>query len=90
MNAFYNFLSAIVRFLTNIWRKSPVKPNKTIIDYDLVAVIVPLNILGSVLGGILNGIFPNFIISVVLFVFLFYVGYKMLTKGLSTFKKETK
>ena len=63
MNAFYNFVSALIRFLLNINQKNPVKANKTIIDYDIVAVILPLNILGSVLGGIFNVIFPNVVID---------------------------
>jgi hypothetical protein len=90
MNSFYNFLSAIVRFFFNINAKNPVKPNKTIIDYDIVAVVVPLNILGGVIGGIFNAIFPNIIIEILLFCFLAYVGYKMIVKGIETFKKETK
>jgi hypothetical protein len=66
-----------------------VKPEKTIIDYDMVAIFVPLNIFGANLGGIFNIIFPNFIVDVCLFLFLIFVIYKLFDKAVETYGKES-
>lgn len=73
----------------NLSKKSPSVGHKTIIDYDLVAIFVPLNIVGSLIGGILNVVFPNIFISVSLFLFLVFVAYKLFMKGIKTRKKES-
>lgn len=53
----------------NIPKKSPVKPERTVIDYDMVAILVPLNIFGANIGGIVNIVFPNVITDIFLFLF---------------------
>lgn len=86
---FYNLVSAAVRYIINIPKTSPIKPEKTIIDYDMVAIFVPLNLFGANIGGIFNVIFPNFITDVCLFLFLVFVIYKLFDKAVETYKKES-
>lgn len=86
---FYNLVSAVVRFSINVWKKSPIKPERTIVDYDLVAIFMPLNLSGAVIGGLINFVFPNFIIDICLFLFLIFVIYQLFKKAFETYKKET-
>lgn len=74
---FYNLVSALIWYLINIPKKSPVWPERTLIDYDMVAIFVPLNLFGANIGGVINVIFPNFIVDVCLFLFLLFVIYKL-------------
>lgn len=86
---FYNLIAGLIRYCMNLSKKSPSVKHKTIIDYDLVAIFVPLNLVGSLIGGILNIVFPNIFISVSLFLFLVFVSYKLFMKGIKTRKKES-
>jgi len=86
---FYNLVSAAVRYIINIPKKSPIKAEKTIIDYDMVAIFVPLNLFAANIGGIFNVIFPNFIVDVCLFLFLVFVIYKLFDKAVETYGKES-
>ena len=90
MTPIYNGLAGLCRYVINIWTVNPIKPEKTIIDYDIACLILPLNIFATVIGGIINSLFPDIIISFSLFCFLVFVAYKMLTKGIKTWKKESK
>ena len=87
---FFNITAAIVRYCISLCSKSPVKPNKTLIDYDMVCILVPLNLLGIIVGGIVNEIVPGILISAGLFCFLVFVAYKLAVKGRKTWIKESK
>lgn len=86
---FYNLVSALVWYLINIPKTSPVKPERTLIDYDMVAIFVPLNLFGANIGGIINVIFPNLIVDICLFLFLLFVIYKLFDKAVESYKKES-
>lgn len=65
------------------------KPEKTLIDYDMVAIFVPLNLFAANIGGVFNVFFPNFIVDVCLFLFLLFVCYKLFDKAVESYKKES-
>lgn len=87
--AFYIFMGGLVRYIINIPLKSPFKPEWTIIDYDIAAIYLPLNLLGANIGGVLNIMFPNFIVDVCFFLTLLFVIVKLFMKAVETYKKES-
>ena len=87
---FFNLIAGLIRFVMNIPAKSPVKPNKTIVDYDLVCIFLPLNLCGIVVGGIINEVIPGILIDAGLFIFLCFVIYKLFLKAIKTWKKESR
>ena len=69
----YNVSSALIRFVANIFVTNPVKARKTIIDYDIAALVLPLNIFMIIIGSIINKMFPGIILSICLFLFIVFV-----------------
>ena len=89
LSTFYNAWSGLIRFCVNVFDKDPYKKHKTMIDYEIVALFMPLGLLGTLIGGLVHLMFPNIIVAICLFLFLCYITYKMYVKGVNTFKKET-
>lgn len=52
------FVAAVTRFLTNFKKKHPTQ-NRVLIDYTVVAVVMPMGLLGTVLGVNLNVTLPE-------------------------------
>lgn len=86
---FYNFLAAFVRFFYNLNKKHPLIPHRTVIDYNMVAIFVPFNLLGRTIGDVFNIVFPVFIVDVCLFIFFCLLIWRITAKGVKVYKKET-
>lgn len=82
------FFSGLVRFLMNFHQKHPKKHWATLIDYDVVMIMMPFCIIGSAIGIILNVMIPQLIIVIIMVVTLFFILVGNLVKTVTIFKLE--
>ena len=60
------FLTTLARFFMNFRERHPEKHNVVVIDYDLVAIMMPTTLAGAQIGAIILITFPSIIILVML------------------------
>lgn len=60
------FLTTIGRFIINFREKHPDKEGCVVIDYDLVAIMMPTTLAGAQIGAMILVTFPSLIIQVIL------------------------
>ena len=78
------FVAATIRyFMFSIHEKNPHDPQKTVIDYTLASVMMPIVLAGSYLGALANILFPEAILAILICILLIYVT-------ITTFKKAFK
>jgi len=82
------FISALVRFIMNLFKKHPFKKYGVIIDFDYAIMMMPTVILGTALGVFVNVIFPSVIIIAALTAGLFFLLVLTIKNGLKNFKAE--
>ena len=82
------FVAATTRFIITFNQKHPRK-NRTIIDYSIVAVMLPSGLLGTVVGVYMNLTLPEGIQVIILAVVFIYVAYATLRKGMKLYGAET-
>ena len=70
VSSFKVLLTTASRFVQNFKERHPDKPNVASIDYDLIAIMMPTTLAGSVIGALVLVIFPSLIISIILTVVL--------------------
>ncbi|GAQ79300.1 hypothetical protein KFL_000280050 [Klebsormidium nitens] len=80
---------AITSFFYNLMLQHPTQ-KKPLIDYDICLLLEPALLLGIGAGVVLNVIFPSWIIVILLTLLLTYMSYRTTSKGISTWKAETK
>lgn len=78
---------AIGGLLVLVSKRHPYK-DTALIDYDLVLLMVPCILLGTIAGVYLNVIFPSFIIVVSLVILLVYTSYKTWKKSFALYREE--
>lgn len=86
MASFFNSIAAFLRFVINYKKRHPDTENKTLIDYDLVVILLPLGIFGTMIGVIFHSVLPDFLIEILFTLFLLYVTYSVLRKSIKTYK----
>lgn len=64
------FGGSIVNFAMNVRRRNPVAKHRPLADYDMVLMLEPLMLSGTVIGVILNVIFPPWLLVVMLAIVL--------------------
>jgi uncharacterized membrane protein YfcA len=85
------FLGSLARFfLFSINEKHPNDANKTLIDYDICSVMIPMVLVGSYTGIIISTLLPDLALTVVLTILLMFLTYNTTRKAISVYKKETK
>ena len=83
------FASAAVRYFGfSIFEKNSEK-STTIIDYNLVAIMIPMVLVGSFVGTIISNLLPEAVLTIILVILLFYSTYDSLKKAINLWKKET-
>ncbi len=72
---------ALANFLLNVTRRHP-EPNihRPLIDFDLVLMMEPTTMLGSMLGAMLNKLLPAWLLSIALVVLLSVTSYRTYCK----------
>lgn len=68
------FLATVARFLLTLKEKHPEKDNVVVIDYDLVAIMMPTTLAGAQIGAMILVIFPSAIILIILTIMLAFLA----------------
>lgn len=77
--------SALPNVLSVVFKRHP-RRNSSLIDYDIVLVIVPCSLLGSTLGAFLEKLVPELVKDVIMILFFLSFAYSFYKK-IQTFKK---
>jgi hypothetical protein len=75
-------VSALIRFLYNYKEKHPNNPQRTVIDYEIVSLTMPLLYLGTLFGVRIQLLLTPNQVVVALMAVLFYVIYTSWKKGI--------
>ena len=62
ISSFAIFFTTIARFIMNFKERHPQKSNVVVIDYDLVAIMMPTTLAGAQIGALILVVFPSLII----------------------------
>jgi len=83
------FGGAITNTILNIPKRHP-HADRPLVDWDLIMIMEPLTIAGAIAGSFINKVLPDWSLAVCLILLLSATSYKTITKGIRTYKKETK
>ena len=78
--------------ITNVvfaWPKRHPHADRPLIDWDLILVMQPMQLVGALLGGFINKMAPELLLTVMLVVLLGLTAESTLKKALKMYKKES-
>ena len=81
------FFGSLSSFFLNLKLTHPVRNTKAL-DFNMIILICPNLLMGTVLGVTLNKILPNVIIIFLLTILLFYNTYKTFKVGIKEYENE--
>eukprot|EP00658_Telonema_sp_P-2_P027662 TRINITY_DN21329_c0_g1_i3.p1 TRINITY_DN21329_c0_g1~~TRINITY_DN21329_c0_g1_i3.p1 ORF type:complete len:464 (-),score=127.55 TRINITY_DN21329_c0_g1_i3:180-1571(-) len=82
------FGGGLVNFFMNFPLRHPKVPDRPLIQYDVVLMLEPMMLAGTVVGAYLNAVFPSWLIVVMLLLFLTYSTWRTSQKARSIWRKE--
>ena len=83
--------ASIMNMVLNFPKRHPnPQVDRPLVDWDLVVVMQPLTIAGTLLGAFIGLILPDSIVIILLIILLGFTTYTTLKKGISQYQKETK
>lgn len=88
ISSFSIFLTTLARFIMNFKERHPEKDNVVVIDYDLVAIMMPTNLAGAQIGALILVTFPSSVILTILTITLGLLSVASVFKAKSITKKE--
>lgn len=80
--------SLVKYFGFSLFQKNPAK-GTTVVDYNLVSIMLPLVMTGSFVGVIISHVLPEAVLTIILIVLLFYLTYDSFTKAFKLWGKES-
>ena len=84
------FAGGVVRLIGfSARQKNPNLPSKTIINYNVVSVMIPIVLVGSLCGSLICIILPEATLSIILVILLGYLFIYSLLKAVRLWKSET-
>lgn len=83
------FFTGAVKFFVALTRKHPTIEHKTLIDYNVVMILISTLLLGSFIGSTLATIFPEFLQLLGLILVILYSIHQSFTKSMKLWKKES-
>ena len=84
------FLGALTRFvLFSTSEKHPNNPDKTVIDYSLTGIMIPMVLVGSYTGVLINVMMPEVALAILLTLLLVFLTFNTTQKGRKLWRKET-
>ena len=83
-------LTTFANFGMNFKERHPEKANVVLIDYDLVAIMMPTTLAGAQIGALILFMFPSFLIESLLTLMLAFLAVQSTCKALEITKKENK
>lgn len=79
----------LFQFLINLDKRHPFSPNKPLIYWDIIMILLPAEMGGANIGVILSAIMPDTILYILAVVVLIIAGALTLNKGLHLYESET-
>eukprot|EP00730_Choanoeca_flexa_P012391 TRINITY_DN4159_c0_g1_i1.p1 TRINITY_DN4159_c0_g1~~TRINITY_DN4159_c0_g1_i1.p1 ORF type:complete len:496 (+),score=114.36 TRINITY_DN4159_c0_g1_i1:220-1707(+) len=81
---------SIVRFLMQVRRHhpNPEVAHRPLINFQMVVLLLPMALAGTVIGVLLNSISPSWLIIAIIFFVLTYTSVKTMKKGIALRRKE--
>jgi uncharacterized membrane protein YfcA len=83
-----NLIASIIRFVLYYFTKHPTKEFKTLIDYDMVLILLPMGIFGAFTGKIIYSFLPMIAVAIMSLLFYGMAAINILRKGIYFLKKE--
>lgn len=90
ISAFLIVTTSFTRFFFNFNERHPEKPNCCEIDHNMVAIMIPLTLLGSLIGSFVYKSFPEALLISVLIFLQFYMLFDSHKKYKKQCEKEDK
>ena len=88
---FVIFCGAVVRYVFfSVRLKHPNAENRTIIDYNIVSVMIPLVLVGALFGTVIASVLPDAVLTILLICLLCYLLFDSCKKSIKMWKAETK
>lgn len=82
--------ASIMNMVLNFPKRHPnPRVDRPCVDWDLVVVMQPLTIAGTLLGAFIGLILPDSIVIILLIILLGFTTYTTLNKGISQYRRET-
>ena len=82
------FGGAIANNLLNVKKCHPLFPQRPVIDWDLMILLVPAMIAGAVVGAVLNKILPDLLLAVLMLLVLSITAKETLVKAVKMHREE--
>lgn len=74
ISSFSIFATTVARFAVNFKERHPDKDNATVIDYDLVTIMMPTTLAGAQIGALILVVFPSLFIQIILTLMLLFLA----------------
>lgn len=85
-----NLIASVMRFILFYYARNPTKRYKTLIDYDIVLILLPIGMFGLFCGRIIFGFLPMIAAAIVSIIFWGGAAVYVLRKGIFILKKENR
>lgn len=80
----------IAQFIINLQQPHPFKRHAPLVNWELVTILSPAQLMGSNLGGILAKLFPDSVLYILAFIVISFALGVSFKKGLHRYHEETK
>ena len=84
----FNFLAALVRYVYYFCRRHPFKSFHTLIEYEMVLILMPLGIIGMIVGNMIYSVLPMIAVGGLLTLFWMIFAIVIFAKGIRMFQHE--
>jgi uncharacterized membrane protein YfcA len=76
-------------FFFSIYDKNPDDEGKTLIDYSISSVMLPMVLVGSYAGILVSILLPEVAMTTILTLLLIFLTYSTIKKGIEVYRKES-
>lgn len=84
LSNFNIFISSLLRYIINFNVRHPLK-DAVLIDYEIVMLMMPTTLMGSIVGMQFNQVLPDVVILILLTIVLIFMGYKTLKQSITLY-----
>lgn len=85
----FTFFSGTIKFAISLRTRHPKIKHRTIIEYNMVLILIPSMLLGSFIGSTVSPMIPELLQMICMIVVLILAGIDSINKTMALFKKET-
>ena len=89
LSNFVIFSGCFVRYFAFSLRTKNPDKDATIVNYDMVSIMIPVIIFGTFIGTVITSLLPEPALTIILTVLLIYTTFDCFKKAITMYKKET-